>query len=1697
MSRRNNFHRTAASIANGIEDDPNYDYQVGESVIADGYPGRVIAVYDGLFNGAETYEVRLDHGVGGGQYLASQISKPGEDLNAAGALTAALDEVSAAAEASGGSDASFYYPELGSILSERLPPENLHVYAALRSLGGVDAPLDQDWEDNPSLGGTQTLDPQQDKIDRSQEEATPATEDLGQPDTCAWCGNQSFEDFQDTGRGVRARCAQCGGTMAKTDDGIQWQPEFPNSSANAPSRQGDPRAVINDPRAVHAKFDEYAGMEPDERAAYDAFNAHLDNPRYPHMEALMQHHVVNDYGDLDDAGEQEYRQHRKWYDARQDEEDTWSTKGLEHYSVLQVLGYDEEPDPDSLQCDFCGKYKHEDDFRETPGGKYICSSCLMDNPEAMRHHLDASLHRAVNGPEEIPPEPGTAPIPEGHVRLFHYTSPDALPSIREHGLVRGHARGHTYGEPDQVWAAAGVPRADTFHDRAYVEFHADPSRGKDLDIGEHYGQGGSLQNHIEHLEGHRSHVTLRGDVPPSQIVAIHEPWHQGYHYLKNNYRDEVKAGEYDWVHDDPGTEAQYGRALRKIKAEGTVHSATLNAAATAEAGYPIFTGLPAPDPPQVGFEFTASWADVRRKGVRLRKEGKVRVLAANSTGAVGEVQGDTATYETEFSYLPSTRRVAYWHCGCQWSAWANVERTPPYKRFQNRPCSHNMALRFTVASKGMFGREVEPDTERLPGQYQRSPIQTEYQRPTEHAPGRGLTRRTVPPGNVRTEWTPRSRVRIKGSLVEPELTPAHEWARLALAAGTSPAEALTALRATGMTHQAARESLTWAVASETAATVLVDGVVARLVHVEPGGDCTLADGRVVPAGMVHFAAKKDDDENEDDDEEEATTDPMGGAAEPGTDIPRLDERDQSDAKQKKKHLLHHTNDTRMHAPDWGYGMPWGGNYVWCPQCEGSGCGHCGGTGQVQVGAAPTDAAGGGPGDLSATTDPVGDESPDAGDMQQSDPIGATSASLHTASYDNYSLMPGNPAQLYQSTTPHSDSPNPASIGWATSADPGNWSDSAVSSGFTHWDAAAHGEAVSNGYDDVGEVRHGASGLGEAWQGRQASNGGSPQSDPPTHAGLCLKAGDTGRVLMIQRSNHDPDDPAAGTWEFPGGKLEDGDQTSLHGAIREWEEEVGQAFPPGGHLTGVHRNRNYVLHMVHVPEESAVSFKDGRATLNPDDPDGDDHEQAAWWTIQHAKANPALRREVKSTPWDEIKKAASVTPVTSVRGNGVGPTYEQLSDTTAALESPREKATDPDWKIGFTHAIDDQPYQLPDYEQGEGGYIRATRYAQGYQEGRESQGQKWGKQAATHPEGESPPVLDVQRSLDQAREQEAAAHQDDVKYAVNWEPLHRSDIPPAEHHGWMFMENNPGTTFHEGQPQSSVLSRYKHGISRVSIYLGPDGGAYRPYERRDGSHAFEGPFSARQQLQTKVPCHHMDADGSTSTHLHSHYDQLAELGAEPGTAYDTNYQIERNRRLRGAGFDVVSTLNEEPEPALPSTDGTTEEIGEPGPEQQVEHAAQPGIETMREQPWGYPEDSPPFIPEGDDRGLTDDTDNNDALRIQGAVDPVVAAFWATSGGQALMHDAPPPPQSERQRAMNGSGGSRAGAEYSDAQIAAAARTVLQKAAGKDFTFAEQQALINENLTGRARNFTDLQVQGTHYEHLLDDGEHSLEDETLFL
>jgi ribosomal protein S18 acetylase RimI-like enzyme len=166
----------------------------------------------------------------------------------------------------------------------------------------------------------------------------------------------------------------------------------------------------------------------------------------------------------------------------------------------------------------------------------------------------------LHGPDELPPDPGTAPIPEGHVRLWHYTRAANVPSIREHGLLRSYARGDSgtgdLSEPSAgVWASTKRPDDilddHTSGNAAVVEYHAHPDEisgnAESPWQAQRKGGGGYDPGKLKDWASGYHHVIMRGDVHPHQILAIHEGWHGAARYMKH---DDPSLESYQWIHDE-------------------------------------------------------------------------------------------------------------------------------------------------------------------------------------------------------------------------------------------------------------------------------------------------------------------------------------------------------------------------------------------------------------------------------------------------------------------------------------------------------------------------------------------------------------------------------------------------------------------------------------------------------------------------------------------------------------------------------------------------------------------------------------------------------------------------------------------------------------------------------------------------------------------------------------------------------------------------------------------------------------------------------------------------------------------------------------------------------------------------------------------------------------------------------------------
>jgi hypothetical protein len=113
--------------------------------------------------------------------------------------------------------------------------------------------------------------------------------------------------------------------------------------------------------------------------------------------------------------------------------------------------------------------------------------------------------------------------------------------------------------------------------------------------------------------------------------------------------------------------------------------------------------------PSLAFHVCAAWTDVRNKAKRLRTEGRVHVTSTDNGLVVAQVKGDHGTYESVLMRFPGTQKVGQWDCGCKWATY-HWGAPDDHSRFAGRMCSHALALHFEAQARGMFGREMKPDT---------------------------------------------------------------------------------------------------------------------------------------------------------------------------------------------------------------------------------------------------------------------------------------------------------------------------------------------------------------------------------------------------------------------------------------------------------------------------------------------------------------------------------------------------------------------------------------------------------------------------------------------------------------------------------------------------------------------------------------------------------------------------------------------------------------------------------------------------------------------------------------------------------------------------------------------------------------------------------------------------------------------------
>jgi hypothetical protein len=103
---------------------------------------------------------------------------------------------------------------------------------------------------------------------------------------------------------------------------------------------------------------------------------------------------------------------------------------------------------------------------------------------------------------------------------------------------------------------------------------------------------------------------------------------------------------------------------------------------------------------------TAAWKDVRKKALRLKREGHVTVKDMSPGSIMASVVGDHGTYDVAILKGATINgitgsSIANWHCACEWGRWAFRRKYT----YVGRLCSHAYASYLTMQSAAMKGKE--------------------------------------------------------------------------------------------------------------------------------------------------------------------------------------------------------------------------------------------------------------------------------------------------------------------------------------------------------------------------------------------------------------------------------------------------------------------------------------------------------------------------------------------------------------------------------------------------------------------------------------------------------------------------------------------------------------------------------------------------------------------------------------------------------------------------------------------------------------------------------------------------------------------------------------------------------------------------------------------------------------------------------
>ena len=773
-------HETdAVAKVAGVDSSIYWEHRPGDRVLTcDGFVGKVSRVDDGPYPGSEQYLVVLERGLGGGHYTASQ-------LTAARVVTA--DHHTAADD----------YPEFGTIIQDR-PDPALDVTATKQAA----------WNDSDYESGELP------DYDEDEGEEGPDEEDsfihthayggydaihggtyLGSFPNHGAAHHAIFSEEKRTGWYPNLWHVNDHGNVSLDDDTSRerakwekdphkWRMENDEDYAAEHEKQNEEdlgdqvdeamegsehlRGLLTDNKVGPTKYSsKQAAWNPDPTAPCTSSGCSWDHPhtRQDHEDAMRARWVENqrlrDAGQCDCPGAKKIEphgldEHSDWaqrnYEAGRT--DAWGvplTQPFDGHGAFNCNNRDCTEHPQSM-------YPQDGQIQGVPG--WLEHDAAPDEVQGLRGEVNDTLKgnewlldQQRQGPSKYSKAEPRESFDRYSDNLMRISHPDdkSFALLTDGGMIHpGCREEHDKRYPGTEYTGVswrdlrngGIPHGEVC-DECTMEItpprmHSEREcqLGEDCpDLDPKYGEG-----HIPEGKIDPNHWGSHEDLRAAQ--ADQAEWEHTYHQQKHDL--EYAGSEIDQMFSGP----EHAKAKEFLS--GNPHGPTFYSSLhSSEDGFDPYTLVSeAASDPDFRFHVTASWSDVRAKAKRIRSEGHVRIVAARDGQVTAEVKGDHHVYETQIQYAPGRAKVAVWNCACKWGSYS-WGRRGVFKKFEGRMCSHVLALTYEAQARTMFGREMYEDPKRPSWMKPHSPVVVEYNKDK----GKNVTRREVPPGNMRRTFS--------------------------------------------------------------------------------------------------------------------------------------------------------------------------------------------------------------------------------------------------------------------------------------------------------------------------------------------------------------------------------------------------------------------------------------------------------------------------------------------------------------------------------------------------------------------------------------------------------------------------------------------------------------------------------------------------------------------------------------------------------------------------------------------------------------------------------------------------------------------------------------------------------------------------------------------------------------------------------